>query len=148
MLYSQKNYIKNQIEIKGLDNVIMEDPLPNIEDVVTKINRADILLLGMNDNLQARTAHPSKLFEFMSCGRPVVCSGKGATADLLNESNGGLLVEPRDSKTFSQYIKKLFDSQDLRQTLGINGRSYIEKHHSLEVFGNNLSKILNELKNS
>jgi len=143
-----KDYIKNQIDEKNLENVIMEDPLPNIEDVVTKINRADILLLGMNDNLQARTAHPSKLFEFMSCGKPVVCSGKGATADLLTESDGGLLIEPKDSKSFSQNIKKLYDSKNLRQTLGNNARNYIEKHHSLKVFGKNLSDILDELKNS
>ena len=142
-----KNYIKDQIVKKNLDNVIMEEPLPKIEDVVKKINNADILLLGMNDNLQARTAHPSKLFEFMSCGRPVVCSGKGATVDLLTESNGGLLVNPNDSKSFSKKIKELCDSETLRKTLGKNARDYIVKHHSLEVFGKNLSKILDDLKN-
>ncbi len=143
-----KNYIKNEIDKKKLDNVIIEEPLPKIEDVVKKINRADILLLGMNDNLQACTAIPSKLFEFMSCGKPVVCSGKGATVDLLTKSNGGLLVQPRDSKSFSKNIKELYTSQHLRMTLGKNAREYIEKNHSLEVFGKNLSKILDDLKNS
>jgi len=140
-----KNFIQNEIKNKNLKNVNMEEPLKNIEDLVIKINRADILLLGMNDNIQSRTAHPSKLFEFMACGKPVICSGKGATLDLLQQSQGGILVEPKDSKSFSEAILKLYKSSELRKTLGNNGRKYIEKHHSLEVFRNNLSKILASL---
>ena len=82
----------------------------------------------------------------MSCGRPVVCSGKGATVDLLTESNGGILVEPKDSKSFSDAILKLYDLKELRINLGKNGREYIVKHHSLKVFGKNLMLILNNLK--
>jgi len=140
-----KNFIQNEIKNKNLKNVNMEEPLKNIEDLVIKINRADILLLGMNDNIQSRTAHPSKLFEFMACGKPVICSGKGATLDLLQQSQGGILVEPKDSKSFSEAILKLYKSSELRKTLGNNGRKYIEKYYSLEVFRNNLSKILASL---
>lgn len=143
-----KDYIKNEIEKRLLTNVIMEEPMKNIEDVVKKINRADVLLLGMNDNLQANTAHPSKLFEFMSCGKPVVCSGKGATRDLINKSGGALLVDPGDSKSFADAILKLRESDSLRQTLGEKGRSYVLTHHSLEVFRNNLASILDSFNYS
>ena len=143
-----KDYIKKEIENRLLTNVIMEEPLKNIEDVVKKINRADVLLLGMNDNLQANTAHPTKLFEFMACGRPVVCSGRGATRDLINKSGGALLVDPGDARSFAHAILKLRESENLRQNLGEKGRFYILKHHSLEVFRNNLISILDSFNYS
>jgi glycosyltransferase involved in cell wall biosynthesis len=143
-----KDCIKNEIEKRLLKNVIMEEPLKDIEDVVKKINRADVLLLGMNDNLQANTAHPSKLFEFMACGKPVVCSGRGATRDLINKSGGALLVDPGDSRSFANAILKLQESENLRQILGEKGRSYVLKHHSLEVFRNNLASILDSFNHS
>lgn len=143
-----KDYIKKEIEKRLLTNVIMEEPLKKIEDVVKKINRADVLLLGMNDNLQANTAHPTKLFEFMACGRPVVCSGRGATRDLINKSGGALLIDPGDARSFAYAILKLRESESLRQTLGEKGRSYILKHHSLEVFRNNLASILDSFNYS
>jgi glycosyltransferase involved in cell wall biosynthesis len=140
-----KNEIKNKIEKSKLKNILLEEPLKEISDLVVKLNRADILIMGMNDNMQAKTAHPSKIFEFMACGKPIICSTKGATGEILLKSKAGIVVEPGDFKEFSKKILELFNSEDQRRNLGENGIEYIKKNHSLSVFRGNLSVLLDSI---
>ena len=140
-----KNQIKNKIQKYNLKNVVIEEPLPNIKNLVEKLNKADVLVMGMNDNKQAQTAHPSKIFEFMACGKPIVCSSKGATNNLLKKSGGGIIVEPGDYIRFSDAIMQLYNSPQDRKILGDNGLKYIRNFHSLQVFQKNLSSILKSL---
>lgn len=140
-----KNQIKNKIQKYNLKNVVIEEPLPNIKNLVEKLNKADVLVMGMNDNKQAQTAHPSKIFEFMACGKPIVCSSKGATNNLLKKSGGGITVKPGDHIRFSDAIMQLYNSPQDRKILGENGLKYIRNFHSLQVFQKNLSSILKSL---
>lgn len=140
-----KNQIKNKIRKYNLKNVVIEEPLPNIKNLVEKLNKADVLVMGMNDNKQAQTAHPSKIFEFMACGKPIVCSSKGATNNLLKKSGGGIIVEPSDYIRFSDAIMQLYNSPQDRKILGEKGLKYIRNFHSLQVFQKNLSSILKSL---
>ena len=137
-----KNHIKNGISTKKLSNIIMEEPVKDLNDLVQKLNNADILLLGMHDNNQANTAHPSKLFEFMACGKPILASAKGAVRKILNDSKAGIYVDPGDSTAFTEAIMKLYNSPEQRKILGENGLNYVKNFHSMQVFRQNLAKIL------
>ena len=140
-----KNKIKNKIHKYNLKNVVNEEPLPNIKKLVEKLNRADVLVMGMNDNKQAQTAQPSKVFEFMACGKPIICSSTGATKNLLIKSGASIVVDPGDHKKFSEAILRLCHSKEDREKLGKNGLDYVRKYHSLETFREQLSKIFSKL---
>ena len=140
-----KNEIKKQILEKKLTNVKIEPPVETIDEVVTKLNRADVLILGMHNNIQAQTAHPSKLFEFMACGKPIVCSCTGAPRRLLDSAKAGILVDPQNNESFSQAILSLYDSIEQRKILGLNGRKFVEENFSLNIFENKLQKFLHKL---
>jgi glycosyltransferase involved in cell wall biosynthesis len=81
----------------------------------------------------------------MACGKPIICSTKGATGDILLKSKAGIVVEPGDFKEFSKKILELFNSEDQRRNLGENGIKYIKKNHSLSVFRGNLSVLLDSI---
>ncbi len=148
-IISGKGELKKQIEKdiieKKLSNVKLEPPVETIEEVVLKLNRADILILGMHDNLQASTAHPSKLFEFLACGKPVVCSCVGAPRRLLESANAGILVKPQNFEAFAEAIMNLYNSNEQRNYFGTNGRKFIEENFSLDVFEKNLERILKQI---
>ena len=140
-----KNEIEKQILEKKLTNVKIEPPVETIDEVVTKLNRADVLILGMHNNIQAQTAHPSKLFEFMACGKPIICSCTGATRRLLDSAKAGILVEPQNYESFSQAIISLYDSIEQQKILGLNGRKFVEENFSLSIFENKLQTFLHKL---
>ncbi len=143
-----KNEIENKIKKLNLKNVKMEEPVKNIDDLIIKLNSADILVMGMKNNLQAKTAHPSKVFEFMACGKPIICSTIGATKNLIQNSNSGIVVEPGDTEQFIKSILLLYNSDDQRKTLGNNGLEYIKKNHSLESFREKLSLLIDSCVNT
>ena len=137
--------IQRKISSQNLSNILIEKPVPRLDDLVIKLNSADVLIFGMNDNLQAKTAHPSKVFEFMACGKPIICSSTGATKNLLIKSGAGIVVDPGDHKKFSEAILRLYHSKEDREKLGKNGLDYVRKYHSLETFREQLSKIFSKL---
>jgi len=99
----------------------------------------------MNDNLQANSAHPSKIFEFMACGKPLVVSCNGAVKKLLTESNGGIVIKPGNHEEFAHAILDLINSKEKRNILGKNSRIYIEKFHSIKSFRKNLDEFYEKL---
>jgi glycosyltransferase involved in cell wall biosynthesis len=140
-----KNKIIDKIHEKKLQNIVVEDPVETMEEVVLKLNRADVLILGMHDYMQAKTAHPSKLFEFMACGKPIVCSCKGAPRRLLEAAKAGILVEPQNYKEFSDAIMSIYNSHEYQQVFGSNGRKFVESNFSLSAFEIKLQTILKKL---
>ena len=140
-----KKEIVKKIQKLKLNNIKIENPVPTITELVRKLNRADILVLGMHDNLQAKTAHPSKVFEYMACGKPIICSTIGATEDILVKANAGIVVKPGDYHDFTSAILRFYNSKKLREEYGKNGREFTQKNYSLNVFQEGLNSILKNL---
>ena len=135
-----KNYLLDSIRSMELKNIKILEPLKTTNEMIQRLNDADLLILGMKDNLQGETAHPSKLFEFMSCGKPILCSCVGAPKKLIDTAQCGLTVKPGDFQNFAKKIIEIKNS-DILETLGRNGRNYAINHHSLPQFRIKLAKI-------
>ena len=61
---------------------------------------------------------PTVVMEAMSLGRPVVASRIGGLADLVDDGETGLLIEPGDSSALRQAIELLLGHPDLRERMG------------------------------
>ena len=72
----------------------------------------------------------SKIFPALSCGVPVIYSGRGEAAELLNTHHCGIAVKPEDASALAQAITLLANSSSLRDELGRNGRRYVEHEYS------------------
>lgn len=72
---------------------------------------------------------PTKLFEYMAAGRPIVASAVGQIADVLQDEQSALLVPPDDPAALSQAIVRLVDDPCLRSRLGQSARqAAVERH--------------------
>jgi len=65
---------------------------------------------------------PAKLFEYASCGLPVVCSDYDLLSEIVEDGVTGKLVPPADSHAFSEAVIKLCQDTDLRRRMGENAR--------------------------
>ena len=82
---------------------------------------------------------PTKLFEYMSMGRPVVASRLGQIADVIEDGFNGVLVEPGDACSLARAIEKLGSDEELRAKLGRAARQtvierYTWRHNAERVF--------------
>jgi glycosyltransferase involved in cell wall biosynthesis len=77
---------------------------------------------------------PLKLFEYMASGVVVVASDVGQLADVVRDSNNGLLVPPGDVSAMAAALAKLISDPALRSRLGQQAREDAVRKHSWETY--------------
>lgn len=113
-----------QTQAEGLANVTFLDPRP-VQEVPPLLAAADIVIVPLVTHIPGAT--PSKLYEAMASGRPVVLVAKGEPAAIVRDAEAGLVVEPGDTAGLAAALRTLAGDPVLRQTLGANGRRAAER---------------------
>ena len=100
------------------------------EKIPALIKASDVCVVMLKKAPIFKTVIPTKMLEFMACGRPVILGVDGQARQLLEAAEGGLFTEPEDLEALTDAIIKLYKDANLRNTLGHNGRRYIVKNLS------------------
>jgi glycosyltransferase involved in cell wall biosynthesis len=79
------------------------------------------------------TSHPTKLFEYMAAGIPVVASDFPLWRSIVENSDCGLLVDPFDPAAIAAAIERLITNPDEARRMGMRGRSAVERHFNWEM---------------
>lgn len=82
--------------------------------------------------------------EAMANGRPVVAFDVGGIPDWLKDGHNGFLVPPRDVATLAQRIDQILGDATLRETLGANGRQFVEANYTVDRHLDGLIRVLEE----
>jgi len=91
-----------------------------------------------------KAALPSKLFDSMAAGRPIVAPLWGEAAALVEAAECGLVVEPEDAHAVQRAVEKLAADPALAQRLGEQGRRYVVEHFNRDDIAKRLVKLLEE----
>jgi phage N-6-adenine-methyltransferase len=118
-------------ESKNLNNICFVPPQPR-ERVPAYIAVSDACLVVLRKSKVFETVIPTKMLEFMSCGRPVILGVGGQAKEILERSQGGICIEPGNVEALCDAILKLQQQPDLRESMGRNGRKYIVENLSRE----------------
>ncbi len=73
---------------------------------------------------------PTKLYEYMASGRPIVASNIGQIAEVLTDEESALLVPPDDPEALAAAVIRLIDDSCLRVRLGSKARAAAEARHT------------------
>jgi glycosyltransferase involved in cell wall biosynthesis len=73
---------------------------------------------------------PTKLFEYMAMGKPVIASRLGQIDGVIVDGKSGVLVEPGNADQLARAIERLAGDEALRVTLGENARARVEEHYT------------------
>lgn len=71
------------------------------------------------------------LFEAMACGVPVVQPRRGGFTEIVEKTNGGLLVEPDNVKSLAEGLMKIKQNPNLAKELGENGYRNVREFYSV-----------------
>jgi glycosyltransferase involved in cell wall biosynthesis len=112
-----------------------------LESEVELINKFDVGIMPLNDNLWERGKCGFKLIQYMSCGIPVIASPVGINSEIVSNDVGFLASS---GKEWVDSFSKLISNDILRKQMGSNARQRVERHFS---FYNNVNLIRNKLLN-
>ena len=121
----EKKGLLEQSERRGLANVCFLDPCPSSE-VPALVAAADVVLVPLRTHIPG--AVPSKLYEAMASGRPVVLAADGEAAEIVRRHQAGIVVQPGDVSGLAQALRTLRAEPQLRRVMGENGRRAAEQH--------------------
>lgn len=94
---------------------------------------SDVSIVHLADRPADRPAFrrviPSKMFEAMSLGIPVVLGVRGQAAQIIEESGAGTTVSPDSPEELRAAVLKLKDDERARLKMGRNGQSYVRSNY-------------------
>jgi len=125
---AEKENLKRLAENLWLRNVTFLSEQPR--EVLLGFYRAsDVSLVPLKRLPIFRKVLPSKLFELMGTGCPVICSVEGEAARLVVNADAGLCIEPESSDALVAAINQLRAEPDLRKRLGESGQRFVKANY-------------------
>ncbi len=128
---AEKEKLQALAEKEHLTNIRFLHQQPR-DTIPLFINASDVCLVLLRKADVFRTVLPSKMLEFMACGRPVVLGVDGQARRILDQAQAGIYTTPGDAASLTQVVMNLYRDSSLRGRLGENGRDFIVKHYSRE----------------
>jgi glycosyltransferase involved in cell wall biosynthesis len=136
------NRVKERAASLGLTNLVVER---SIDRSTTRAfyNSLDLCLVPLAPIEIFQETVPSKIFEIMACGRPVLASLRGEAATIVQSSGGGETVAPGDSRAIADGIKRIRSmTPSARLAMGERGRIHVRDNYQREVLADRYLEIL------
>jgi glycosyltransferase involved in cell wall biosynthesis len=143
-------------EKPGLEAMVLAMRLSNVQffpsqpstrmpEVLTSV---DVSVVPLARTELFKGALPSKLFEALGAGVPVVAAVEGEAKTLVKASGGGIVIEPENAQKMAEAIVRLFMDASLRQKLSTDGRNYVAMHYNRKTIAERFENLLLAVKSS
>ena len=124
-----------------LDNLIFTGEIPR-NKIHNYLLAADCGIIPLMRIPAFRGTLPSKVFEYMALGLPILLGVEGEAEEILNESGGGIPFIPEDANDLREKIFYLRQNPDLLSEMGDKGKEYVAKYFLREKQAEQIEKIL------
>jgi putative colanic acid biosynthesis glycosyltransferase WcaI len=140
---SEHAKLEEDAKRRDLHNVIFVGPVDK-ESVKLYWRLCDVALVLLRDVPVFHHVIPSKMFEAMGTGRPIILGVRGESQALLQEGGGGISIPPEDSGALAKAIMKMIDSPIERTEMGTAGRAFVERKFDRRKLALEMLKVLEE----
>jgi glycosyltransferase involved in cell wall biosynthesis len=125
---------------RGLDNVLFIDSVPK-QEVVRYWSLLDVSIIHLKKTKLFASVIPSKLFECMGMGIPVLHGVAGESAEIVKQESIGIVFEPENAKELCLGIMRLHDDESFHYELRRNCLKAAPKFDRIEHARRMLEKI-------
>ena len=116
-----------------------KDQMPNV------LASSGALLIHLKKCDLFTTVIPSKIFEAMAMGRPIIMGVDGEARDIVQASNSGIDLVPGDADGLVSAVCQLADDPALAQRLAEAGRPFVSANYTRDVLAQRFYSILESI---
>ena len=146
---SEKHQLENRCKNMNLDKIVIFPGKKTTEEVIEFYNKADALIVSLENSDYAKATVPGKVQSYMLAGKPIFSIASGETNDLIEEAKCGL-TSPSDR--IDLISKGLNDFCGLDESIlyqfGNNAKQYsstnFDKKHFVDVIEEELQMLSNK----
>jgi colanic acid biosynthesis glycosyl transferase WcaI len=130
---------------QGLENLVLLAFQP-YEDLPDVLASGDVLVVVLESEAGVFSV-PSKLLSYLCAGRPLLAAvpETNLAARIIQESGGGIVVEPGDARAFVAAADELLRRPELRSALGERARAYAVESFDIRRIADRFESLFDEL---
>ncbi len=125
----------------GLERVRFLEALPR-ESVPSLLAASDVAIVPLKLHLPG--AVPSKIYEAMGVGIPIVLVAQGEPVEIVESAGAGVAVRPGDAAGLAAVLERLAGDTPLRRRLGLAGRRAAETRFDRRRIAEEFARFLGE----
>jgi colanic acid biosynthesis glycosyl transferase WcaI len=112
--------LEEEAKRRGLTNLIFHD-LVKHDLMPSYLAALDVSIIHLRPDPLFTTVIPSKIFESMAMGVPMVMAVEGESAEIVRDAGAGLCIKSGDARALADAVVTLADRPDERKRLAENG---------------------------
>lgn len=125
---------------KGIENIEFKGFVPHSE-VLTYLYAADILIGVWSSAISTMDyCSPLKLFEYMACGKPIVCEGYKSIKEVLDDKITAHLANPDDLDSLARAFR--FAKMSEYKKVGYNAQELVFKEFTWVIRANKIKRVI------
>jgi glycosyltransferase involved in cell wall biosynthesis len=139
-----KKRFENQVITKELSNVTFKGVISQ-DETNRLLLKSDIGIVTLLDIDQFKSALPSKFFDYMAVGLPVILGVDGEARKILETNNTGVYYKPGNPDTLVEKIRYLQDNPDIARSMGCAGRKLVLDEFSRSKLSSEMEELISHL---
>jgi glycosyltransferase involved in cell wall biosynthesis len=141
----QRDPLEKKVSDSRYEKKFIFTGMVNYVDIPILINIAEICVAPFISRRNRITGlSPIKVFEYMACGKPVVCS-RIESLEFVEVEGLGRLIEPEDAKSLHDGLLELIENRTMRINMGNRGVQIAREKFDWEIKSTLIEKVLNGL---
>lgn len=136
---AERESLQRRIEADNLHNVRLLRPQPK-EKIPALLGASDVAFHVLKFSIPG--AVPSKIYEAMASGLPILFAGEGEGARRVLQAGAGLAVPYNDVCGLEEAVRRLASDPALRRQFGVAGRRAAEKLYNRKEIAKRLHQLL------
>jgi glycosyltransferase involved in cell wall biosynthesis len=137
---AERTQLEAEAAHRGLANVQFL-PLQPREQMPALYRASDVCLVALRSIPLFERFIPSKIFEIMACGRPVIAAVAGEARDVVQAAGAGVSVEPGSGPRLAEGVRQAMNS-DVLQQMGASGRMFVEENYDRAEMAERYLRVL------
>ncbi len=125
----------------SLENVLMLPAQPK-ERMPDFYRASDVCLVPLRNVPLFETFVPSKMFEIMACGVPIIGAVRGEAREILVRSGAARLVAPENAQELARAIEWMQAHPQERSQMGAAGRDFVCAHYDRVALAGQYAELL------
>lgn len=138
---ARREALVKQAKIMQLDNVLFVQR--QLKEMMPRIwSLCDVSLIQLRDDPLFKSVIPSKIFESMGMGLPILFSlPEGEATKIIRESKSGVVIPPEQPKILAEAVVSLYENADTRNAFA-DASAKAASAHSRAMQANKMLELL------
>ncbi|MBV8724782.1 MAG: glycosyltransferase family 4 protein [Candidatus Eremiobacteraeota bacterium] len=133
---AQERRLRKRALSESIDNVTFFGVLPR-ERATRVLADSDLCVVPLAGGI--RDSLPTKIFDALSVGCPVIVAAEGEARRFIERSRGGVCVPPDDGATLAATIERLAEDPAALREYGRRGREFLQAQYDRDAIMNELA---------